>query len=135
MYVLVFFVNDTATTEIYTYGHTLSLPDALPISAPARRGTGPTSLGRTPDLSWVLAARDPPPSLCGDGNVPPTVGLSPNVARALRRRARRRGARRRRPGAGPSRRGPGRAPRRAVACPALRTGGPGHRPRRGSGRS
>src|SRR3546814_13562336 len=26
-----FFVKDTATTEIYTYGHTLSLPDALPI--------------------------------------------------------------------------------------------------------
>src|SRR3546814_14969051 len=24
--------NDTATTEIYTYGHTLSLHDALPIS-------------------------------------------------------------------------------------------------------
>src|SRR3546814_20444905 len=30
-----FFFNDTATTEIYTYGHTLSLHDALPISAPA----------------------------------------------------------------------------------------------------
>src|SRR3546814_19469265 len=30
------FFNDTATTEIYTYGHTLSLHDALPISA--RRG-------------------------------------------------------------------------------------------------
>src|SRR3546814_20210702 len=30
---LVFFVlNDTATTEIYTYGHTLALHDALPIS-------------------------------------------------------------------------------------------------------
>src|SRR3546814_16129930 len=28
----IFFVNDTATTEIYTYGHTLSLHDALPIS-------------------------------------------------------------------------------------------------------
>src|SRR3546814_13314265 len=29
-----FFVcNDTATTQIYTYGHTLSLPDALPIFA------------------------------------------------------------------------------------------------------
>src|SRR3546814_16855615 len=28
----VFFFNDTATTEIYTYGHTLSLHDALPIS-------------------------------------------------------------------------------------------------------
>src|SRR3546814_11644877 len=26
-----FFINDTATTEIYTYGHTLSLNDALPI--------------------------------------------------------------------------------------------------------
>src|SRR3546814_12651712 len=25
------FVKDTATTEIYTYGHTLSLHDALPI--------------------------------------------------------------------------------------------------------
>src|SRR3546814_10674935 len=29
---LSFFFNDTATTEIYTYGHTLSLHDALPIS-------------------------------------------------------------------------------------------------------
>src|SRR3546814_468269 len=28
-----FFFNDTATTRIYTYGHTLSLHDALPISA------------------------------------------------------------------------------------------------------
>src|SRR3546814_10638097 len=27
--------NDTATTEIYTYGHTLSLHDALPISVAA----------------------------------------------------------------------------------------------------
>src|SRR3546814_12527309 len=26
-----FFFNDTATTEIYTYGHTLALHDALPI--------------------------------------------------------------------------------------------------------
>src|SRR3546814_6513426 len=28
---MIFFFNDTATTEIYTYGHTLSLHDALPI--------------------------------------------------------------------------------------------------------
>src|SRR3546814_1972552 len=28
------FLNGTATTEIYTYGHTLSLHDALPISWP-----------------------------------------------------------------------------------------------------
>src|SRR3546814_18966008 len=40
--VLLFF-NDTATTEIYTYGHTLSLHDALPISSRtdrARRRAG-----------------------------------------------------------------------------------------------
>src|SRR3546814_17826416 len=29
--ILSFFCNDTATTEIYTYGHTLSLHDARPI--------------------------------------------------------------------------------------------------------
>src|SRR5216110_4037711 len=31
-----FFFNDTATTEIYTSSHTLSLHDALPISARSR---------------------------------------------------------------------------------------------------
>src|SRR3546814_18286094 len=31
---LFFFFNDTATTEIYTYLHTLSLHDALPICGP-----------------------------------------------------------------------------------------------------
>src|SRR3546814_10182608 len=36
-----FFFNDTATTEIYTYGHTLSLHDALPIST-TRWPSGPT---------------------------------------------------------------------------------------------
>src|SRR3546814_4010778 len=30
-YGLFFFLHDTPTTEIYTYGHTLSLHDALPI--------------------------------------------------------------------------------------------------------
>src|SRR3546814_20656444 len=33
-----FFFNDTATTEIYTYLHTLSLHDALPISLAAAAG-------------------------------------------------------------------------------------------------
>src|SRR3546814_16713101 len=32
MFIVCFFFNDTATTEIYTYLHTLSLHDALPIS-------------------------------------------------------------------------------------------------------
>src|SRR3546814_1347061 len=31
MSLFTFFFHDTATTEIYTYGHTLSLHDALPI--------------------------------------------------------------------------------------------------------
>src|SRR3546814_12880632 len=36
----IFFVNDTATTEIYTYLHTLSLHDALPIYGPQARERG-----------------------------------------------------------------------------------------------
>src|SRR3546814_15473312 len=36
MYLSSFFFYVTATTEIYTYGHTLSLPDALPIWLPLR---------------------------------------------------------------------------------------------------
>src|SRR3546814_7509742 len=35
-----FFFNDTATTEIYTYCHTLSLQDALPISSQPPRHSG-----------------------------------------------------------------------------------------------
>src|SRR3546814_9054397 len=37
LFVCVFLFNDTATTEIYTYCHTLSLHDALPISEPVPR--------------------------------------------------------------------------------------------------
>src|SRR3546814_3415823 len=40
-----FFFNDTATTEIYTYLHTLSLHDALPIYPSAERPVG-QSAGR-----------------------------------------------------------------------------------------
>src|SRR5437660_4952511 len=43
MYYLVFFFNDTATTEIYT----LSLHDALPISARARSPPRPVRRRRT----------------------------------------------------------------------------------------
>src|SRR3546814_16990863 len=35
-----FFFNDTATSEIYTYCHTLSLHDALPISVHPRTAIG-----------------------------------------------------------------------------------------------
>src|SRR3546814_4971877 len=42
----IFCCNDTATTEIYTYVHTLSLHDALPISStPARRRRSRTRVG------------------------------------------------------------------------------------------
>src|SRR3546814_10480206 len=41
-----FFLNDTATTEIYTYSHPLSLPDALPISWPRRSRPQRPSAGR-----------------------------------------------------------------------------------------
>src|SRR3546814_4912912 len=53
-----FFFNDTATTEIYTYGHTLSLHDALPVAtavAPAscqRRALAASqALGRSSGMS------------------------------------------------------------------------------------
>src|SRR3546814_3893645 len=44
---IVFFFNDTATTEIYTYGHTLSLHDALPIYL---GGAAPPALHRAARL-------------------------------------------------------------------------------------
>src|SRR3546814_12242973 len=42
MYTVGFFFHDTATTEIYTYRHTLSLHDALPIWR-WFRGTAPST--------------------------------------------------------------------------------------------
>src|SRR3546814_17292837 len=42
-----FFFNDTAPPEIYTYGHTLSLPDPLPI-CPPRFGRLRPGFSRTP---------------------------------------------------------------------------------------
>src|SRR3546814_16182923 len=48
------FFNDTATTEIYSYGHTLSLHDALPILSPLEE----------PELMSSLTA---------PGSVPPGV--------------------------------------------------------------
>src|SRR3546814_4324539 len=60
------FFNDTATTEIYTYLHTLSLHDALPICKQSARRRLPT--GRraarpppSPPRSSADAARRTPP--------------------------------------------------------------------------
>src|SRR3546814_12304632 len=57
-----FFFNDTATTEIYTYGHTLSLHDALPISAVAPKQTAPapSPLPRLAQNPWMARYRCEP---------------------------------------------------------------------------
>src|SRR3546814_20654005 len=58
---LLFFFNDPATTEIYTYLHTLSLHDALPICrlfrrhAPRRRLPGQRPRLRSGDRSGAAA--------------------------------------------------------------------------------
>src|SRR3546814_4228007 len=49
-----FFFTDTATTEIYTYRHTLSLHDALPIFASSEGGRGWSSAGQADDRRHVL---------------------------------------------------------------------------------
>src|SRR3546814_15592240 len=49
-----FFFNDTATTEIYTYSHTLSLHDALPISLEIDIGAGEVA----ENFAAQLGARD-----------------------------------------------------------------------------
>src|SRR3546814_16876233 len=63
MYIFIFCFNDTATTEIYTYLHTLSLHDALP-SGSTRRSCGPQRSGgrvRSPSRAAV------PPELRAPG--------------------------------------------------------------------
>src|SRR3546814_13748239 len=69
MFVLFFFfLNDKATTEIYTYGHTLSLPDALPISAPHATALPPCAPGARrptggPACAWRRRGRQACPIL------------------------------------------------------------------------
>src|SRR3546814_14143506 len=54
---LFFFFKDPATTEIYTYGHTLSLHDALPISRHRGRAAKERAdLGKRGQVSRARAA-------------------------------------------------------------------------------
>src|SRR3712207_9049515 len=65
-YILFFFFNDTATTEIYT----LSLHDALPISSEAADGARLVRVDRTSTTSAIWSDRasalatGPPPASC-----------------------------------------------------------------------
>src|SRR3546814_8189753 len=61
VFVSIFFFNDTATTDIYTYCHTLSLHDALPISRwrRSRSSTGAATSRSSRPLSahgcWTIS--------------------------------------------------------------------------------
>src|SRR3546814_14188826 len=59
-----FFFNDTATTEIYTYGHTLSLHDALPISS-LRGAEGDATISSYRPCPKVDSWRLLPPAFAG----------------------------------------------------------------------
>src|SRR3546814_12815543 len=52
------FFNDTATTEIYTYVHTLSLHDALPICLARARGADDGDLLAGGDLEVEIVEDD-----------------------------------------------------------------------------
>src|SRR3546814_20650762 len=59
---IIFFFNDTATTEIYTYLHTLSLHDALPILM-SFWTLVESDLGTVFPFKWVLICRSFNPAL------------------------------------------------------------------------
>src|SRR3546814_14875887 len=62
-FLLFFFFNDPATTEIYTYCHTLSLHDALPICGIGRLLAGMRSPPRALHAHPLLPADEPLASL------------------------------------------------------------------------
>src|SRR3546814_262940 len=65
-----FFFNDTATTEIYPYLHTLSLHDALPISAPI---STPASAITRSGSTTSFARRTPSPARSCSTSPAPTI--------------------------------------------------------------
>src|SRR3546814_20712180 len=87
-FVLFYFFNDTATTEIYTYLHTLSLHDVLPIfvssskpavasiapSAKRRCAAWPTSVKKRGSAA-ASVSRSPPSSV----SAPPAQRQSPAI--------------------------------------------------------
>src|SRR3546814_19319645 len=74
---LFFFFNDTATTEIYTDGHTLSLHDALPSSGGAP--TAATQESRPNNHAASVDARIPSPSACATCNTATAPRPEPGI--------------------------------------------------------
>src|SRR3546814_16831237 len=73
LYLVVYLFNDTATTESYTYCHTLSLHDALPIlscpsASPSAGSTPKNGLVAEPGFCAIAPGsgemRIPPVSVC-----------------------------------------------------------------------
>src|SRR3546814_4584569 len=80
---MVFFFNDPATTEIYTYGHTFSLHDALPSSWKAPRRSARTN---RPSARLARGRADPPahPRRSYQAAAAPRRGPAPASCRAAR---------------------------------------------------
>src|SRR3546814_2928431 len=82
---------DTATTEIYTYLHTLSLPDALPICSWNRPQTGQGSHPSAPATDRAIApvrhnrGHPAPPETAARGCAP--APNAPSASRAHRGRS------------------------------------------------
>src|SRR3546814_5891941 len=78
---MVFFFNDPATTEIYTYGHTFSLHDALPSSWKAPRRSARTN---RPSARLARGRADPPahPRRSYQAAAAPRRGPAPASCRA-----------------------------------------------------
>src|SRR3546814_17256274 len=75
--------NDTATTEIYTYRHTLALHDALPIS-PDSAGAANASLASIRSRSAISQpAFSSARRLAGTGPIPMIDGSTPALAQLL----------------------------------------------------
>src|SRR3546814_17290509 len=71
-----FFFNDTATTESYTYGHTLALHDALPISAAETTTVSPSLIWPT-SVRPTYAVRPLAPNTpsAASGSIPSASGV------------------------------------------------------------
>src|SRR3546814_12960288 len=79
--IIVFFLNDTESTEIYTFCHTLSLHDALPISRFAQDARGGEAAAVAKTRHAHLDQHDA--AECGDQPARVVARLDPHRAGAF----------------------------------------------------